>query len=151
MAGTEGHVAVVHADRHGAAEHQEELVGVRVRVPGELAVHLDHSDVVVVERRDGARAPGLGERREDSGEIDGVRHACSMPGHGGVMNFGELGKKAKDFLDTEEGEKKSDAVFDKAAEFLDEKTGGKHAAQIDKGRDFADDHVGRTDGGTPRP
>jgi MT0933-like antitoxin protein len=69
-----------------------------------------------------------------------------MPGKGELMNFGELGKKAKDFLDSEEGEKKSDAVFDKAAEFLDEKTGGKHAAQIDKGRDFADEHVGRTDG-----
>jgi MT0933-like antitoxin protein len=66
------------------------------------------------------------------------------------MNFGKLGKKAKDFLDSEEGEKKSDAVFDKAAEFLDEKTGGKHTAQIEKGRDVADEHVGRTDGGEHR-
>jgi hypothetical protein len=73
-----------------------------------------------------------------------------MPGKGATMNFGELGNKAKDFLDSEEGEKKSDAVFDKAAEFLDEKTGGKHAAQIAKGHDFADEHVGRTDGGKHR-
>jgi hypothetical protein len=73
-----------------------------------------------------------------------------MPGQDEAMNFGELGKKAKDFLDTDEGEKKSDAVFDKAAEFLDEKTGGKHSAQIEKGRDFADDHVGREDGGRHR-
>ena len=63
------------------------------------------------------------------------------------MNFGELGKKAKDFLDTEEGEKKSDAALDKAAEFLDERTGGKHAEQIAKGRDFADEHIGPKDGG----
>jgi hypothetical protein len=73
-----------------------------------------------------------------------------MPGKGPIMNFGELGKKAKDFLDTEEGEKKSDAVFEKAAEFLDEKTGGKHAAQIEKGREFADEHVGTEDGGRHR-
>jgi hypothetical protein len=73
-----------------------------------------------------------------------------MPGKGPIMNFGELGKKAKDFLDTEEGEKKSDAVFEKAAEFLDEKTGGKHAAQIEKGREFADEHVGPEDGGRHR-
>jgi hypothetical protein len=73
-----------------------------------------------------------------------------MPGKGPVMNFGELGKKAKDFLDTEEGEKKSDAVFEKAAEFLDEKTGGKHSAQIEKGREFADEHVGDEGSGRHR-
>jgi hypothetical protein len=66
------------------------------------------------------------------------------------MNFGELGKKAKDYLDTEEGEKKSDAVFEKAADFLDQKTGGKHSAQIEKGREFADEHVGDEDGGRHR-
>jgi hypothetical protein len=59
------------------------------------------------------------------------------------MNFGELGKKAQQFLDSEEGEKKSDEALDKVAEFLDEKTGGKHASQIEKGREFADDHIGR--------
>jgi hypothetical protein len=67
------------------------------------------------------------------------------------MNLGDLGDKAKNFLDSDEGEKKSDAGLDKAAEFLDDKTGGTHAAQIDKGRDLADDRVGRTDGGEPRP
>jgi hypothetical protein len=66
------------------------------------------------------------------------------------MNLGDLGKKAKDFLDSEEGEKRSDAAFDKAAEFLDDKTGGKHTEQIEKGREFADEHVGRTDGGDHR-
>ena len=59
------------------------------------------------------------------------------------MNFGELGKKAKDFLDTDEGEKKSDAVLDKVADFADQRTGGKHAAQIEKGRDLADERIGR--------
>jgi hypothetical protein len=72
-----------------------------------------------------------------------------MAGQDGPMNFGELGKKAKDFLDTEDGERKSDAVLDKAADFLDERTGGKHAAQIEKGRDMADEHIGR-DGETRR-
>jgi hypothetical protein len=66
------------------------------------------------------------------------------------MNLGDMGKKAKDFLDSEEGEKKSDSVLDKGAEFADDKTGGKHADQIAKGREFADEHVGRTDGDEDR-
>jgi len=66
-----------------------------------------------------------------------------MPGKDGTMNFGELGKKAKDFLDSEEGERKSDSVLDKVADVVDERTGGKHAAQIQKGRDVADEHIGR--------
>jgi MT0933-like antitoxin protein len=65
------------------------------------------------------------------------------------VNLGDLGKKAKDFLDSEEGEKKSDAVLDKAAGFLDQRTGGKHAEQIEKGRDLADERIGR-DGETRR-
>ena len=34
-------------------------------------------------------------------------------------------------------------ALEKVAEFVDEKTGGTHAAQIEKGREFADEHIGR--------
>ena len=59
------------------------------------------------------------------------------------MNFGDLEKKAQQFLDSEEGEKQSDVALEKVAEFLDDRTGGTHAAQIEKGRKFADQHIGR--------
>ena len=58
------------------------------------------------------------------------------------MNLGDLGKKAEAFLDSEQGEKRSDDVLEKAEQFLDQKTGGKYDAQLDKGRQFADDHIG---------
>jgi hypothetical protein len=60
-----------------------------------------------------------------------------------VVNFGDLEKKAQQFLDSEEGEKQSDVALEKVAEFLDDRTGGTHAAQIEKGREFADQHIGR--------
>jgi hypothetical protein len=59
------------------------------------------------------------------------------------MNIGDLGKKAQEFLDSEQGERRSDDALDKAEEFLDKRTGGKYTDQIAKGRDLADDHVGR--------
>ncbi|MGY1619298.1 antitoxin [Geodermatophilus sp. SYSU D00691] len=62
-----------------------------------------------------------------------------------MVDFGKLGKQLTDRLDSDEGEKKSDDVLDKAAAFLDEKTGGKHADQIAKAREFADEHVGKKD------
>ncbi|HEV7212430.1 MAG TPA: antitoxin [Blastococcus sp.] len=65
------------------------------------------------------------------------------------MDLGGLGDKAKDFLDSEQGEKRSDQALDKAAEFADEKTGGTYDEQIDKGRDAADDRIGRS--GDDRP
>jgi hypothetical protein len=58
------------------------------------------------------------------------------------MNIGDLGKKAQEFLDSEQGEKRSDDVLDRAEQFLDEKTGGKYDDQIRKGRDLADERVG---------
>ena len=61
------------------------------------------------------------------------------------MNFGDLEKKAEQYLDTEQGEKRSDEVLDRAEKFLDERTGDKYDQQIDKGRDLADEHIGRRD------
>jgi MT0933-like antitoxin protein len=58
------------------------------------------------------------------------------------MNLGDLGKKAQEFLGTEQGEQRSDDVLEKAEKILDEKTGGKYDAQLEKGRQFADDHIG---------
>jgi antitoxin protein of toxin-antitoxin system len=58
------------------------------------------------------------------------------------MNLGDLGKKAQEFLGTEQGEQRSDDVLEKGEQILDEKTGGTHDAQIEKGRQFADDHIG---------
>ena len=60
------------------------------------------------------------------------------------MDIGGFGDKAKDFLDSEQGEQRSDQALDKAAEFADEKTGGKYDEQIDKGRDAADERIGES-------
>ena len=59
------------------------------------------------------------------------------------MGIGDLGKKAGEFLDSEKGEHGSDQALDKAEQFADEKTGGKHDQQIDKARDAADERIGQ--------
>ena len=59
------------------------------------------------------------------------------------MGIGGFGDKAKEFLDSEQGEQRSDQALDKAEQFADDKAGGKFGDQIDKGRDFADEHVGQ--------
>jgi hypothetical protein len=43
-------------------EHEEEIVGVFVLVSGEVALHFDEADVVVVEARDDLRLPVLVEQ-----------------------------------------------------------------------------------------
>lgn len=50
--------------------------------------------------------------------------------------------KAKGALDGEKGEQVSDKGLDKAGQLADQKTGGNHDAQIDKGRDLADGKIG---------
>jgi hypothetical protein len=65
------------------------------------------------------------------------------------MDVGGLGDKAKEFLDSEQGEQRSDQALDKAAEFADEKTGNKYDQQIDKGRDVADERLGQEDDSQP--
>ena len=53
-----------------------------------------------------------------------------------------LGDKANELLNSEKGEQASDKGLDKAGQIADEKTGGGHDAQIDKGRDLADGKIG---------
>ena len=50
--------------------------------------------------------------------------------------------KAKDALNSDKGEQVSDTALDKAVQAADQKTGGGHDAQIDKGRDLADGKIG---------
>jgi hypothetical protein len=59
------------------------------------------------------------------------------------MDIGGFVDKAKNALNSEEGESRSDKVLDKVEQFVDEKTGGKYDQQTDKARDFADKHLGQ--------
>jgi hypothetical protein len=61
------------------------------------------------------------------------------------MDVGGLGDKAKEALNSEQGEKRSDQALDKAEQFADEKTGGKFDQQTDKAGDVADQRVGQQD------
>jgi hypothetical protein len=63
------------------------------------------------------------------------------------MDIGGLGDKAKDALNSEQGEQRSDQALDKAEQFADDKTGGTHDQQLDKGRDMADERLGQSDEG----
>jgi len=66
---SEGRIAISHLDGELAAEHEEELVGVRVRVPGELALDLHDPDVVVVDLGNSLRRPLLSEARRHRVDI----------------------------------------------------------------------------------
>jgi hypothetical protein len=63
------------------------------------------------------------------------------------MDVGGLGNKAKDALNSEQGEKRSDQALDKAEQLADDKTGGKYDEQTDKAGDIADKRIGRPDDG----
>jgi hypothetical protein len=63
------------------------------------------------------------------------------------MDIGGLGDKAKDALNSEQGEQRSDQALDKAEQFADDKTGGKYDQQSDKVRDMADQRLGQSNGG----
>jgi hypothetical protein len=63
------------------------------------------------------------------------------------MDLGGLADKAKNALDSDQGEQRSDQALDKAEQFVDDKTGGKYDAQTDKAGDLADEHLGRSDAG----
>ncbi|MDN5587006.1 MAG: antitoxin [Brevibacterium sp.] len=58
------------------------------------------------------------------------------------MGLDDLTNKAKDAMNSEKGEEFSDQGLDKAADFANEKTGGKFEDQIDQGRDGADENLG---------
>ncbi len=61
------------------------------------------------------------------------------------MNFGDLEKKADQFLDSDQGEQRSDEALQRAEQFADQRTGNKYDDQIEKAEQFADDHIGRRD------
>jgi hypothetical protein len=63
------------------------------------------------------------------------------------MDIGGLGDKAKDALNSEQGEQRSDQALDKAEQFADDKTGGTHDQQLDKAREMADERLGQSDEG----
>jgi hypothetical protein len=65
------------------------------------------------------------------------------------MDVGGLGDKAKDALNSEQGEQRSDQALDKAEQVADEKTGGKFDQQTDKVGDMADQRIGQQDPGQP--
>jgi hypothetical protein len=50
--------------------------------------------------------------------------------------------KAKDALNSDKGEQISDQGLDKAGQVVDQKTGGTHDAQIEKGVTIADKKLG---------
>lgn len=78
LAGTERHVPAVQADGQRPPEYEEELIGFRVTVPGELALGLDHADVIVVQHRHRTRRPGLLELRQGGREINRIGHDVSV-------------------------------------------------------------------------
>ncbi|MFV0426189.1 MAG: antitoxin [Beutenbergiaceae bacterium] len=55
------------------------------------------------------------------------------------MGFDEIKDKVTGALGDEE---KSDSLLDKAEDLINDKTGGKFADQVGKGRDFIDGQVG---------
>ncbi|KQX08194.1 MULTISPECIES: antitoxin [unclassified Leifsonia] len=59
-----------------------------------------------------------------------------------MADQGGLGDKAKDFANSDQGEKASDAGLDKAGDAADSATGGKFSDKIDAGQQAADDKVG---------
>ena len=65
------------------------------------------------------------------------------------MDLGGLADKAKNALDSEQGEQRSDQALDKAEQFADEKTGDKYDQQVDKARDLADQHIGQQETDQP--
>ena len=58
-------------DPEGAFEDEEEVVGVGVGVPDEVALELDEHDVVAVEVGDDLWMPAVGEAGELGFEVDG--------------------------------------------------------------------------------
>jgi hypothetical protein len=63
------------------------------------------------------------------------------------MDIGGLGDKAKDALNSEQGEQRSDQAMDKVEQLADDKTGGKFDKQTDKVGDMADQRIGQQDDG----
>ena len=74
LPGAELDVPVAQLDRQPAGDDEEEVVGVRVRMPDELAARLRELELVVVVVADDPRLEGLVEGGELPGEVDGLLH-----------------------------------------------------------------------------
>lgn len=75
----EGDVAVSQLDGELPRNHQEQLVGLLMRVPHELTLELHELDFVIVEPRHNLRRPVLGDEGEFLNKVDGcVRHDTSL-------------------------------------------------------------------------
>src|SRR4029077_13706240 len=77
LSGTEGHVSIAELDRKAALDHQEQLVGVLMGVPDELALELGQLDLVVVETGHHLGRPVLREQPELVAEVHHVVHPSS--------------------------------------------------------------------------
>jgi hypothetical protein len=58
------------------------------------------------------------------------------------MGIDDLKNKASEALDSDQGEKVSDAGLDKGGDAVSSATGGSHDEQITKARTSADEHIG---------
>ena len=70
FARAERDVALAHADGDATLENKEEIIGVVVRMPNELAFDLDDHEVVTIELTDHAWQPVTFKRSELVSEID---------------------------------------------------------------------------------
>jgi hypothetical protein len=70
-------VTVAKLDRHAALQHQEEVIGVWVRMPDELALDFPDLELVLVVVADDPRRERLVEGCELLGEIDRRLHGYS--------------------------------------------------------------------------
>jgi len=71
----ERHVALAHLYGELDLGHEEQFVGVVVRMPSELALELDHLDLVFVQPGHRLGRPKLGEQRQLLGNVNRtVRH-----------------------------------------------------------------------------
>jgi len=61
-----------------------------------------------------------------------------------------LFEKAKQFVQSEQGEKVTDQVLGSVADIVSKRTGGKHDEQIAKARKVVDEKLGRRDPGSDR-
>lgn len=59
LAWTKRHVALAHSDGQPTLEHEKEVIGLVVCVPDELALNLDHHQVVSVKLADRSGLPVL--------------------------------------------------------------------------------------------
>src|SRR4051794_4843898 len=89
--------------------------------------------------RPSARRCRLGDagRRWSGGEAAAVTSRRELH-----MGIDDLKNKAGDALDSDKGEKSSDAGLDKASDAASKATGGSHDEQIDKVQESADDRIG---------